>query len=109
MRDYFVYILSNVSRTLYIGVTSNLEARIDAHKRKMNAGFTRDFNVTMVVYVEQFANPDDAIAREKQLKNWNRMKKIALIERANPEWKDLAGDWLSGDADANPMVWSAEM
>jgi putative endonuclease len=109
MRDYFVYILSNVSRTLYIGVTSNLETRIDAHKRKKNAGFTRDFNVTMLVYVESFANPADAIAREKQLKNWNRMKKIALIERANPEWKDLAGDWLSGDADANPMVWSAEM
>ena len=102
MRDYFVYILSNVSRTLYIGVTSNLEARIDAHKRKKNAGFTRDFNVTMLVYVEQFANPDDAIAREKQLKNWTRAKKIALIESANPEWKDLAADWLTGDASANP-------
>jgi putative endonuclease len=109
MRDYYVYILSNVSRTLYIGVTSNLEVRIDAHKRNMNAGFTRDFNVTMLVYVEQFANPDDAIAREKQLKNWNRAKKIALIERANPEWKDLAADWLSGDADANPMDWAAEL
>ena len=101
MRDFYVYILSNVSRTLYVGVTSNLEARIDAHKRKLSDGFTRDYNVTILVYVEQFANPDDAIAREKQLRNWTRAKKVALIERTNPEWKDLAADWLSGDASVN--------
>ena len=102
MRNYVVYILTNVSRMLYIGVTSNLEARVDAHKRKLRPGFTRDFNITMLVYVEQFEVPTTAIAREKQLKNWSRAKKIALIERANPGWKDLAADWLSGDAAANP-------
>ena len=85
MRDYFVYILTNVSRTLYIGMTSNLESRIDTHKRKLHAGFTRDFNVTMLVYFEQFSDPASAIAREKQLKNWSRAKKIALIQCANPE------------------------
>jgi len=102
MRDYFVYILTNVSRTLSIGMTSNLESRIDTHKRKLHPGFTRDFNVTMLVYFEQFSDPASAIAREKQLKNWSRAKKIALIERANPEWRGLAADWLTGDASANP-------
>jgi len=85
LRDYFVYILTNVSRTLYIGMTSNLESRIDTHKRKLYPGFTRDFNVTMLVYFEQFSDPASAIAREKQLKNWSRAKKIALIQCANPE------------------------
>jgi putative endonuclease len=79
MRDYYFYILTNISRTLYIGVTSNLEARMDSHKRKLNPGFTRDYNVTVLVYVEAFNDPSTAIAREKQLKNWARAKKIALI------------------------------
>jgi putative endonuclease len=59
---------------------------------------TRGYNVTVLVHVEQFVDPNEAIVREKQLKDWSRAKKIALIERANPEWRDLAQDWLSGDA-----------
>ena len=101
MRAYFVYILANVSRTPYIGVTSNLEARLDVHKRKLNAGFTREYSITMLVYLEEFSDPSTAIVRGKQLKTWSRTKKIALIERANPEWRDLSRDWLSGDASMN--------
>ncbi len=97
MRDYFVYILSNPSHTLYIGVTNDLESRMDAHRRKLNVGFSRAYNVTMLVYVETFSDPASAIAREKQLKNWSRAKKIALIERDNPQWRAISSGWLSGD------------
>ena len=108
MRDYFVYILTNVSRTLYIGVTSNLEARMDVHKRMVNPGFTRAYNVTMPVYVEQFSDPSIAIAREKQLKNRSRAKKIALISQANPHWQDLSAGWLSGDVTVNQLERSCD-
>jgi putative endonuclease len=96
MRTYYVYILANVSRTLYIGVTNNVEVRMDAHRRKVNEGFTRAYNVTMLVHVESFSSPSDAISREKQLKTWSRTKKIALIEHANPHWRDLSADWSRG-------------
>jgi LmbE family N-acetylglucosaminyl deacetylase/predicted GIY-YIG superfamily endonuclease len=92
MRDHDVYILSNASKTLYIGMTNNLEVRWDAHRRKTGSGFTRAYNVTMLVYVETYTDPLSAIAREKQLKNWTRAKKIALIEKSNPQWLDLSAD-----------------
>jgi putative endonuclease len=93
MRDYFVYILSSPARTLYIGVTNNLERRVWQHKEKLNDGFTKRYNVTMLVYVETFFDPSSAIEREKQLKNWTRAKKITLIESLNPDWLDLSADW----------------
>lgn len=97
----YVYILSNTSRTLYIGMTNNLEIRMDAHRRKLNPGFSRDYNLSMLVLVEEYANPTDAIAREKQVKNWSRVKKVRLIEAQNPDWRDLSRDWVSGDAALN--------
>lgn len=90
---FFVYIMTNVSHTLYIGVTGNLERRVFEHREKRADGFTRSYNITMLVYCEEFDSVRDAIGREKQLKNWSRTKKVALIERGNPEWLDLSAGW----------------
>lgn len=89
MQTYFVYILSNNSKTLYIGVTNNLERRIYEHKNKLIDGFTKRYNITKLVYYELFGEAALAISREKQLKGWLRKRKIELIESMNPEWKDL--------------------
>jgi putative endonuclease len=87
---YAVYILaSRRNGTLYIGLTSDLVRRIMQHKALAVAGFTRKYNVTMLVYVERFADVHESIAREKQLKGWNRAWKLKLIERSNPTWQDL--------------------
>ena len=97
MKQYYVYIMSNESRTLYTGVTSDLELRVYEHKQKLIPGFTAKYNVTRLVYTETTQDIQAAIAREIQIKGWLRRKKIALIESMNPEWKDLsAGDENSG-------------
>jgi putative endonuclease len=92
---YFVYILTNKSRILYIGVTGDLVQRLYQHRNKLVDGFTKKYNITELVHFEETSNVVDAIAREKQLKGWVRAKKVALIEAANPEWRDL-GSELSG-------------
>lgn len=95
MRIYYVYILaSKRNGTLYIGVTSNLIKRVYEHKNNFIAGFTREYNIHILVYYEQTSNIESAIRREKQLKKWNREWKIALIEKKNPEWKDLYSELL---------------
>jgi putative endonuclease len=91
---YHVYIMSNISKMLYTGVTSDLEHRLLRHKSKEIDGFTKKYNIHRLVYFEAFAGIRDAIAREKQIKGWLRAKKVALIESMNPEWKDLAPEWL---------------
>ena len=83
-RRYYVYILTNASRTLYVGVTNNLERRMYEHKKKLVAGFTEKYNVTWLAYYEETPSIEAAIAREKQIKSWRRSKKVALIESANP-------------------------
>jgi putative endonuclease len=93
VRQYYVYILTSKSGTLYIGMTNNLRRRIYQHQNKLIPGFTARYNVTRLVHVEVFGNVKDAIAREKQLKGWLRAKKIALIESENPKWKDLSEAW----------------
>ena len=91
---YFVYILSNWDDSvLYIGVTSNLIRRLQEHRNKLADGFTKQYNVHKLVYYEHTNDVYSAISREKQLKNWSRSKKITLIERMNPEWRDLSADW----------------
>jgi len=90
MKDCFIYILANESKTLYIGVTNDLSRRIYEHKNKLIDGFTKKYNITKLVYFEVFKNIEDAIRREKQLKNWHRQWKINLIEKSNKEWKDLS-------------------
>ena len=82
-------ILSNEARTLYIGVTNNLERRMHEHKNKLINGFTKKYSLTKLVYYEITGDIRDAIDREKQLKAGSRKKKVALIELMNPDWKDL--------------------
>jgi putative endonuclease len=89
---YFVYILSNASRTLYVGMTNDLVRRVYEHKRKQTQGFAARYNVTRLVYFEEAAHPQVAIAREKELKGWRRSRKLALVSAANPTWRDLAED-----------------
>ncbi|MBB3018595.1 putative endonuclease [Microvirga lupini] len=89
-KQYAVYILaSNKNGTLYIGVTSSLLQRMVQHKSLAVPGFTQRCSITNLVYVEVFGDVNEAIAREKQLKGWNRAWRIKLIEQSNPDWNDL--------------------
>ena len=90
---YFTYIVASKSRTLYVGMTSDLLKRIFQHKQKTYKGFSATYNCNRLVWFEQFADVSDAIQREKQLKGWTRAKKIALIQSTNPTWEDLSKDW----------------
>jgi putative endonuclease len=89
MRRYWTYIMSNPSRTLYIGVTGNLARRVQQHRDGDVAGFTSRYQMRKLVYAEEFSDVWEALEREKQLKKWRRSKKVALIEGLNPGWKDL--------------------
>ena len=95
MREYFVYIMSNRSKTLYVGVTNNLERRVYEHKHGLIEGFTTRYRVTRLVYYETTGDVSAAIEREKQIKGWLRRKKVALIESMNPEWDDLSETWYT--------------
>ena len=86
----WAYIMSSHSRCLYIGVTSDLSGRMFEHKNGVLEGFTKKYKINQLVYHEFFNDIESAIAREKQLKGWTRAKKIALIEKMNPGWEDLA-------------------
>ena len=89
-----VYVLaSRRNGTLYTGVTSNLPARIHQHRIGAVRGFTRDYDIKLLVWFEQHATMDSAITREKRVKKWNRAWKLELIERDNPNWRDLAEDF----------------
>jgi len=92
-KQYFVYVMANRGGVLYVGMTSNLEVRVDQHKNKRVDGFTKHYNVTGLVYFEATDDVFAAIAREKQIKGWRRSKKITLIESMNPQWRDLSEDW----------------
>lgn len=88
--QYYVYILTNKWHTvLYTGITSNLAARLERHQEKAVAGFTRRYNVSKLVHCETFTDVRDAIGREKQIKSMSRIKKAALVNSDNPEWRDL--------------------
>ena len=89
--------MTNKSKTLYTGVTNNLQRRIFEHKNKLNPGFTSKYNIDKLVYYEESNDIKSVIAREKQIKGWLRAKKIQLIESMNPGWKDLSHDWF-GDS-----------
>jgi putative endonuclease len=92
-KQFYIYILSSKSRTLYIGVTSNLLKRIYEHENKLTEGFTSKYNVDRLVHFEECSDAISAIEREKQIKSWTRAKKIALIESLNPTWKDMSEGW----------------
>jgi putative endonuclease len=96
-KNYYVYILaSKRNGTLYIGITSDLIKRAWQHKEKFVDGFTKKYNVNKLVYFEQYIDPENAIKREKRLKKYERQWKIKLIEKDNPQWKDLYNTLVSG-------------
>ena len=95
MKSYFVYILaSKRNGTLYIGITNNLTRRIFEHKSGMIDGFTKKYLIDKLVYFESTSDINEAIKREKRLKKWKRQWKIDLIEKSNPDWRDLSYDFL---------------
>ena len=95
MKSYYVYILaSKRNGTLYIGVTNSLIRRVYEHKNGLIEGFTKKYKVHNLVFYERFDDVKSAIRHEKQLKRWNRKWKIELIEKDNPEWKDLYEDLI---------------
>jgi len=90
MKKGYVYIMTNKTNgTLYIGITSNIKRRVYEHKKKLHESFTQKYELNKLVYYEIIDRVTDAIAREKQLKNWKRDWKISLIEENNPNWEDL--------------------
>jgi len=94
-KEYYVYIMTNKSRTLYTSVTNDLMRRVYEHKNKLDPkSFTSKYNIQFLVYYESTPSVHVALAREKQIKGWLRAKKIALIDSMNPEWKDLSEDWF---------------
>ncbi|PCI93369.1 MAG: hypothetical protein COB15_16560 [Flavobacteriales bacterium] len=94
MNKFFVYILaSKRNGTLYIGATDDLERRMLEHKNKTFKGFTEKYNVTFLVYFEEYDNSEEAFIRERRMKKWNRAWKLELIEKDNSIWRDLSIDW----------------
>ena len=92
--QYYVYMMTNRwKNVLYTGVTNSLERRVWQHKSGEVPGFTKEYNCDRLVYCEMYEEVTQAIAREKQLKKWSRIKKNALIARMNPEWNDLSAEW----------------
>lgn len=93
MKSHYVYLLTNRSKTLYVGVTNDLLRRMAEHKTQWIPGFTSRYNLNRLVWFEETDRIEDAIAREKQIKGRLRSKKIALIESLNRDWRDLSEDW----------------
>ena len=103
--QFWVYILSNRSHILYIGVTNSLHRRMLEHRKQTPGSFVARYKVTRLVYFERYQYINNAIAREKELKHWTRAQKIALIESINPTWEELMPDeslpeQTSGNADS---------
>ena len=94
IHQYYVYILaSKIRGTLYIGITNDLQRRVNEHKKGVIKGFTQKYEVHKLMYYETFQSIDEAINREKNLKKWKRDWKIKLIEEENKKWVDLSNDW----------------
>ena len=95
MKTYYVYILaSKRNGTMYVGMTNDLTRRVYEHKSGLIEGFTKKYIVDKLVYFESTADVNEAILREKRLKKWKRQWKIELIEKSNPDWRDLSVDFL---------------
>ncbi len=105
--NFSVYILASRSRTLYIGVTNNLWHRVLQHSEGTGSVFTSKYRVIRLVHHEDFQYIEHAIEREKELKDWRRERKIALIEASNPSWTDLAEGW-SRQVETPQYDWKRE-
>ncbi|WP_298238142.1 GIY-YIG nuclease family protein [uncultured Algibacter sp.] len=94
IHQYYLYIITNKkNRTLYTGVTNDLERRMFEHKNKLVEGFSSQYNLNKLMYFETYQYVNDAIKREKNMKKWKRQWKINLIEEENANWVDLSRDW----------------
>ncbi len=93
MKNYYVYIMTSPSGTLYTGMTNDLKRRVYQHKHKLIEGFTAKYDVTRLAYYEETQDVQTAIAREKEIKSWRRSKKLELIKSLNPKWQDLSDGW----------------
>jgi putative endonuclease len=102
----FVYILASKTRRLYVGVTNNLQHRVWEHVTGIIPGFTRRYGISRLVYYEALTSPLQAIGREKQIKDYARVKKLALIASQNPEWKNLAELWFADVRQPDPSLRS---
>ena len=92
MKTYYVYIMTNHSGTLYTGMTDDLKQRVEEHKHDLVPGFASKYKVKKLVYYEEANDANTALERQKQIKGWQRSRKVELIESLNPEWKDLSLD-----------------
>ncbi len=90
-RQYFVYILASRFKTLYVGITNDLDRRLAEHRERRAGTFTARYRIDRLVYFESYHEPTTAIEREKQIKSWRRERKVELIESKNPGWTDLSG------------------
>ena len=93
-QTYYVYILSNKYGMLYVGVTNNLERRIDEHKRGIGGAYAQKFRIRRLIFFEEFQSRQEAIETEKRIKGWTRKKKLDLIRSVNPSFVDLSRDGL---------------
>ena len=101
-KTYYVYILTNYkNKTLYIGVTNNIERRVYEHKNGLIEGFSKKYKLKKLIYYEEFKYINDALMREKQLKNWHREWKLNLIKDMNPDFNDLAEEWYEEDPETS--------
>ena len=109
MRPHAVYILTNRSGTLYVGMTDDLAARLVEHRTgKFPRAFSARYDLNRLVFVELFESAGEAMARERQLKRWSRPKKVSLIEKLNPRWRDLSSDYAGEEAvrSGEPQWWA---
>jgi putative endonuclease len=95
-RTYIIYILTNRSRTLYIGMTSDLSRRVSEHLTRRGSAFTTKYLLDRLVYYEIYADPETAVIRERQMKKWRRETKVRLITEFNPNWRDLSPELITG-------------
>jgi putative endonuclease len=102
----YVYLLSSTTRRLYVGVSNDLSRRVWQHRDGTIRGFTRKYSITRLVYYESFSDPAVAIRREKQIKSWSRVKKLALVASMNPSWIDYAEHWFPSARRADPSLRS---
>ncbi|MFC1725155.1 GIY-YIG nuclease family protein [candidate division KSB1 bacterium] len=92
-KEYYIHILTNKNNTvLYTGMTNDLRRRVAEHKEGLIDGFSKNYNISKLIYYEIFDNVSDAILREKQIKNYSRERKEGLIQNINPDWNDLFND-----------------
>ena len=99
MAEYYVYMMTNVGRTLYVGVTNDLVRRVWEHEHKVAQGFTSRYQIDQLVWYEFTADVSAAIAREKQIKGWKRRRKVQLISGFNPSWSELSADWYGEEGE----------